>query len=326
MTVARAGKMSLVGLVVLLLVVLALSMALGAVSIDIRDVWRGLLGTGDPSTQVIVRHIRVPRALLAACVGAALGSAGAALQVSLRNPLAEPYLLGVSGGAAVGAVGAVALGAAGLGAIALSAFVGAMLAVGIVLVLGRAGGTERLLMAGVVTGTFANAVIMVLLADAGPTAQRSALWWMMGSVSVAQWRDVAWIAVMLLLVGGALVHQARSLDLLALGPETAASLGVDPERAVRRTFVLASLLAAATVATAGLVGFVGLMVPHLARRVAAPGGTRAVVVFSALLGAIVVLAADLVARVANPPTEYPLGAITALFGVPFFLWLLRGAR
>lgn len=313
-------------LVVAALVAFGASVALGAVSLSPGDVWQALLGHGEPSTLVIVREIRLPRAALAAGIGAALGVSGASLQVALRNPLAEPYLLGVSGGAAVGAVGAVALGVAALGGIAGFAFVGAMVAVGVVLVLGRGGGAERLLMAGVVTGTFANAVIMVLLADAGPTAQRSALWWMMGSVAVARWSDVAFIGAALLVAGGTILHHARSLDLLALGHETAASLGVDPERTVRRTFVLASLLAAMTVATAGLVGFVGLMVPHLARRWQRHQGTRATMAFAAILGALLVLVADLAARLVRAPSELPLGAITALFGVPFFLWLLRGAR
>ena len=313
-------------MVAVLLLAVILSIGLGTVRIEPGDVWRALVGDADASTAVIVRDLRLPRALLAAAVGAALGASGAALQVSLRNPLAEPYLLGVSGGAAVGAVAAVTVGVAGLGGIAGFAFLGAMLAVGLVLVLGRGGGSERLLMAGVVTGTFANAVIMVLLSDAGPTAQRGALWWMMGSVAVAQWRDVAFLVAALALAGGALLHQARALDLLALGPETAASLGVHPERVVQRTFVLASLLAATTVATAGLVGFVGLMVPHLARRWQRHQGVRATMTVAALLGAILVLVADLIARLVRAPGELPLGAITALFGVPFFFWLLRTSR
>jgi iron complex transport system permease protein len=319
-------RVGVVGLLVLLLGAVVLSVGLGAVALDPGDVVRALWGEGDASTGIIVREIRLPRALLAAVVGAALGASGAALQVSLRNPLAEPYLLGVSGGAAVGAVGAVTVGVAGLGGIAGFAFLGAMLAVGVVLVLGRGGGSARLRMAGVVTGTFANALIMVLLSDAGPTAQRGALWWMMGSVAVAQWRDVAFLSVALVVAGGALLHQARALDLLSLGHETAASLGVHPERVVQRTFVLASVLAATTVATAGLVGFVGLMVPHLARRWQRHQGVRSTMAVAALLGAILVLVADLVARLARAPGELPLGAITALFGVPFFFWLLRAAR
>lgn len=309
-----------------LVVALALSLMAGAVPVDPGTVWAAVTGGSDSPAHAIVRDLRLPRALLAALLGAALGTAGASLQATLRNPLAEPWLLGVSGGAAVGAVMAASLGAQGLGVISLCAFGGALGAVSVVLALARGGSTERLLMAGVVAGAFANAAIMLVLADAGPTAQRSALWWMMGSVAVAQWRDVAWLAGALGLAGGLLLHQARRLDLLMLGADTAASLGVDPERTVRRTFVLASLLAAATVATAGLVGFVGLIVPHVARRIVRGGGARGTLVVAAVAGAILVVLADLLARTVRPPSELPLGAVTALFGVPFLLTLLRRTR
>ncbi len=310
----------------LLLVALGLSLMVGAVPVDPGTVWEAMTRGGDEPAHAIVRDLRLPRALLAALLGGALGIAGGSLQATLRNPLAEPWLLGVSGGAAVGAVIAASAGARGLGVISLCAFGGALAAVSVVLALARGGSTERLLMAGVVAGAFANAAIMVLLADAGPTAQRSALWWMMGSVAVAQWRDVAWLAGALGVAGGVLLHEARQLDLLMLGADTAASLGVDPERAVRRTFVLASLLAAATVATAGLVGFVGLLVPHVARRVVRGGGARGTLVVAAVAGAVLVVLADLLARTVRPPSELPLGAVTALFGVPFLLLLLRRTR
>ncbi len=312
-----------------LVAALAAGLALGASSLPLSDVSAALMGQGTPEAVLIVRELRLPRVLLASGVGAALGGAGAVLQVTLANPLAEPYLLGVSGGAAVGAVTALALGVSALGALSGFAFAGAMAAVAIILMLARVGGTAplgRLLMAGVVTGTFANAVIMVLLADAAPTAQRNALWWMMGSVANARWTDVAWLWGIGAVVGGLLLHRARALDVIALGTETAASLGVDPERTVRGAFVMASLLAAATVSTAGLVGFVGLIVPHLARGVIHRGGTRTVITVAALLGSLVVVLADIVARMARAPTELPLGAITAVFGVPFFLWLLRRTR
>jgi iron complex transport system permease protein len=179
-----------------------------------------------------------------------------------------------------------------------------------------------LLMAGVIIGAFANAAIMVMLAGAPPNMTRNALWWMMGSVSDAAWSRVGWLAVYLTLGGGALVWRARDIDILALGAEPAASLGLDAERAGRRIFLLSSLIAAATVAAAGLVGFVGLVVPHLVRA-AGIRHHRALLLGSALAGAALVLAADLVARVAHPPTELPLGAVTALLGVPFFLAQLR---
>ena len=317
-------------LVVGLLVAVSFSLALGAVSLPLADVWRGLTGTGDATAGAIVRELRLPRTALGALVGAALGASGTTLQSTLRNPLAEPYLLGVSGGAAVGAVLATAAGLSAVGVISTFAFVGALGAVGLVLLLARQGPALRdprtLLMAGVVTGAFANAVIMVTLAQASASEQRGALWWMMGSIAAARWQDVTWLAGALAVLGGILLHLARELDVVALGPETATSLGVDADRAASRFFVLASLLAAATVSTAGLVGFVGLIVPHLARAMTRQANARTAMVAAAMLGAMLVLAADIVARTARPPAELPLGAITAILGVPFFLWQLRRIR
>ena len=298
----------------------------GPVSIPAADVWSALAGRGDSSTVTIVRSLRLPRTILAALVGAALAMAGSALQGSLRNPLAEPYLLGVSGGAATGAVIAVVLGVHSAAFIPLAAFGGAMLAVIVVLVLGRTagGGSDGrvLLMSGVVVGAFANAAIMVTLATAPANEIRGALWWMMGSVSDADWRQVAWLAAYAGLAGSALVFVSRDIDLLALGDDSAAALGLDVDRAGARVFLLASLLAAATVAAAGLVGFVGLVVPHIVR---ASGlrHHREGILGSALVGAILVIAADLAARTLRAPAELPLGAVTALIGVPFFLSRLR---
>jgi iron complex transport system permease protein len=320
----------LLALGVLLVVAGVASVAVGAVSLSVADVWNAAWGRGDPSAVSIVRDLRLPRTALAVLVGAALGTSGTALQATLRNGLAEPYLLGVSGGAAVGAVLAVGVGLEGVGSIATAAFVGALTATAIVLALGRdaqgARNPASLLMAGVVTGAFSNAVIMVVLAQSTPTAQKNALWWMMGSVASARWPDVAWLGVAVVVLGGALVHYARQLDVLALGSDAAASLGVDADRGAMRFFVLASLLAAATVATSGLVGFVGLIVPHVARSFVRTGSSRATVAVAALAGAGLVLVADLVARLARAPSELPLGAITALLGVPFFLWQLRRVR
>ena len=310
-----------------LLAAVAISLSLGAVALSPREVWQGLTGVGDVTAVAIVRDLRLPRTVLGAFVGAALGASGTALQSTLRNPLAEPYLLGVSGGAAVGAVLATAAGVTGVGVISAFAFAGALVAVALVLLLARQRPGNQdprtLLMAGVVIGAFANAVIMVALAQASATEQRGALWWMMGSIATARWQDVAWLGGAVALVGGAMVHRARDLDVIALGPETASSLGVHAERAGARFFLLASLLAAATVATAGLIGFVGLIVPHLARGLRHRAGARATTVAAAVLGAILVLGADVVARLARAPAELPLGAITALLGVPFFLRQLR---
>ena len=317
-----------IALVGLLLLIALIAVARGAVSLSLDAVIDALRGEGDPTAIAIVRDLRLPRIALAALVGAGLGASGAALQGALRNPLAEPYLLGVSGGAAVGAVIAFAFGVTTDALITLAAFAGGVAAVFVALAVARVGGrTTRadlrtLLIAGVIVGAFANAAIMVALANASPNNIRGALWWMMGSAVDANWQRVTWLAVSVFLAGSALVYWAREIDVLSLGEDTAASLGVDAERAGKRAFILAALLAAATVAGAGLIGFVGLVVPHLARGM----GLRAhrpLILAAALIGATLVVAADLAARTVAPPTELPLGAITALLGVPFFLVQLR---
>lgn len=306
------------------------AIAIGAVDISLAAVFAALAGIGDPTAIAIVRDLRLPRVVLGALVGAGLGASGAALQGALRNPLAEPYLLGVSGGAAVGAVIAFALGVVNDAAITLAAFLGGIAAVFVALAVARVGGrsvradVRTLLIAGVIVGAFANAAIMVALASSEPNTVRGALWWMMGSAADATWPRVVWLSASVLAAGGGLVYWAREIDVLSLGEDTAASLGVDAERAGRRVFLLAALLAAATVAAAGLVGFVGLIVPHIARRL----GLRAhrpLVIAAAFIGATLVVAADLAARTVAAPTELPLGAITALLGVPFFLIQLRKA-
>jgi iron complex transport system permease protein len=313
-----------VALVVLVLAIAAV--AYGAVPIGAHAVVDAIGGRGDPVTVAIVRTLRLPRAVLALLVGAGLGMAGAALQGALRNALAEPYLLGVSGGAAVGAVAAVALGASGPLILPLASFAGAALAIAVALLVARASGGRAdprvLLMAGVIVGAFANAAIMVLLSNAPPNAVRNALWWMMGSVADAGWLTVGWLAVYVALGGALLLWLARDIDILSLGEESAAALGVDAQHSSRSIFLIAALLSAATVAAAGLVGFVGLVVPHLVRSLGVRRH-RALIAGAALIGAGLVVAADLVARLARPPAELPLGAVTALLGVPFFLVQLR---
>ncbi|MHB0949365.1 MAG: FecCD family ABC transporter permease, partial [Gemmatimonadaceae bacterium] len=255
-------------LVAALVMVSVLGLMLGATVIAPARVWHALTGTADPTALAVVRALRLPRIALAALVGAGLGISGAALQGSLRNPLAEPYLLGVSGGAAVGAAMAFALGAPPV-LLPIAAFIGAAAAVSITLLVARVSGVRAeprvLLTAGVVVGAFANAVIMVSLAHLPADTVRNALWWMMGSVAGASWVEVRWLAGYLLLGALALVAWARDVDILTLGEDAAAGLGVDVDRAARRIYLVAALVAAATVSAAGLVGFVGLVVPHLAR-------------------------------------------------------------
>ena len=302
-----------------------LAIAVGTIPVPVSTIWDALRGTGDTQLTYVVRALRLPRVVMASLVGVGLGMSGAALQGTMRNPLAEPYLLGVSGGAAVGAVLAQAAGVAG-GFLPLAAFVGAIVAVLAAFVVAHAAGARGdprvLLMAGVVVGAFANAAIMVILANAEPNTVRNALWWMMGSVGEATWPQIAVLLGYIVVGGGVLIALGREVDVLALGEEAAAGLGLNVDTAIRRVFLVASLLAAATVAAAGLVGFVGLVVPHIARAFGLRKH-RPLLLASALVGATLVVSADLLGRVLRPPAELPLGAVTALVGVPFFLAKLR---
>ncbi len=318
--IALAGAVAVAALV---------GVAGGAVPMPLADVWGALVGRGDATDVAIVHALRLPRVALGLVVGAGLAASGTALQATLRNPLAEPYLLGVSGGAAMGAVLAVSLGLSAPSLIPLAAFIGALAAVVVVLLVARAVGGSAdprvLLMAGVVVGAFCTAAIMVALATAPENTVRGALWWMMGSLADAQWTSLRWIALYVGVGIALLVLWSREVDVLALGDEAAASLGVEVEQSTRRIFLVASLLAAATVAGAGLIGFVGLIVPAIARALGARN-TRQAVLAAALAGAALVVGADLLARTVLRPAELPLGAVTALIGVPFFLWRLRGLR
>ncbi|MEP7000292.1 MAG: iron ABC transporter permease [bacterium] len=299
--------------------------AIGILQLSMHDVINGIVGVGAPMPVAVVRTLRLPRVLLAALVGGGLGASGAALQGATRNKLAEPYLLGVSGGAAVGAVLASAFHAP-LVLVPVAGFAGALAAVALTLIVARASGgrgdARVVLMAGVVVGAFANSVIMVALANADASAVRGALWWMMGSVAEATWVQVQSLAVFVAIGVGALLALGRAIDVLALGEDTAAGLGIDVARVSLGVYVAGALLAAGTVSAAGLVGFVGLLVPHLVR-LAGARTHRTIIGAAALAGASLVVCADLIARVALPPAELPLGAVTALIGVPFFLALLR---
>ena len=315
-------------LIGVLLVAVLLGLALGSVPLSPVAVLRALVGTGDATTLAIVDGLRVPRVALGVVVGAGLAASGTALQATLRNPLAEPYLLGVSGGAAMGAVLTVVTGFTSPVFLPLAAFVGAALAVAVVLLVARAAGgrsdPRMLLMAGVVVGAFCTAAIMVMLATAPEGAVRGALWWMMGSLGDARWVGVLSVAMYVVVGIALLLLWGRDLDVLSLGEEAAASLGLDVDVATRRVYLTASLLAAATVAGAGLIGFVGLVVPAIARALGVRG-SRATVIAASLIGGALVVVADVIARTVASPAELPLGAVTALVGVPFFLWRLRAS-
>ena len=314
-------------LLLALFVAMLIAIAIGTIRVPISAIVEAFQG-GQSTPATVVRSLRIPRVVLAALVGAGLGVSGASLQGTMRNPLAEPYLLGVSGGAAVGAVFATVLGL-GFALVPVAAFVGAIIAVLAAFFVARAAGSRGdarvLLMAGVVVGAFANAAIMVVLANAEANVVRNALWWMMGSVADATWGQIEVLAAYVFVGGTALVVLGRRIDVLALGEDAAAGLGLHVDRSIRDVFILSSLVAAATVSAAGLIGFVGLVVPHIARGLGARHH-RALIAASGIVGATLVVLADLLSRILLPPAELPLGAVTALVGVPFFLAKLRHLR
>jgi len=309
-------------------VALLVAVRLGAVPLSLRQVWDGVRGSGDATTIAIVRRLRLPRAVLAAMVGGSLAASGATFQALLRNPLAEPYILGISGGAAVGAVFAIALlgAAASGGIVAACALAGAVLAIVLVFriaaVVGQALDTRILLLAGVVVGAFFNACILLALTFADADAFRSAIFWMMGSFSGATWRGIGLLAAAMVPGLAVLLALARPLNLLSVGEETAAYLGTRVERTKLLAYGTASLLTASAVAVSGVIGFVGLVVPHVVRMLWG-ADHRFLLPASVLAGAAFVVLADTLARTAAAPTELPVGVVTAFVGVPFFIYLLR---
>jgi len=301
---------------------------LGAVSLSLRTMLDALAGKGDPAAVTIVRELRLPRALQAGLAGAALAVSGATFQALLRNPLAEPYILGVSSGAAAGAVLTVVTGWSlrFVWSLPAAAFAGAVLSMLLVFRIafsvGRALDTRVLLLAGVVVSAFLVAVIWLVLTFADTESVRSAIFWMMGSHANASWQSVGILGAALIPALAVLFALARPLNLLAIGEPTAAYLGTHVERAKLAAFGTATLLTAASVSVSGTIGFVGLMVPHAVRLVWG-NDHRGLLPCSALAGAAFLIAADLLARSVAGANELPVGIVTALIGVPCFVFLLR---
>ncbi len=317
---------ALLGLAVVL--VFLLSIRLGSVDLSTGEVFAALLGEGDINVRRIVVDLRAPRALMGILVGGGLSLSGAVFQALLRNPLAEPYILGISGGAATGAVLALAMGlAASLSwALPAAAFAGALLAIVLVLRVATAADdrvdVRVLLLAGVVVGAFFAACISFVLSISDARTVRSAVLWMMGSLAGSDWRTVLMVTLYTLPAAIALLGLARPLNLFLIGEETAGYLGANVERVKRIAYVLASLLTAAGVAATGVIGFVGLIVPHSIRLLVG-ADYRVLLPLSFLAGAVFLTLADVVARTVMSPAEVPIGVITAFVGVPLFLLLLR---
>jgi iron complex transport system permease protein len=284
------------------------------------------LGSARAPTLEIVLEIRLPRVLLAALVGAGLAAAGAMLQALLQNPLADPYVLGISGGATLFGVAALALGVGlGPGAVPGAAFLGALAATGVLYWIARPAGRvppHALLLTGVVLNAFAGSLIVFVTLALDPSRMASVLLWLVGSVRHVDPWMLGGVAV-LLAIGLALgMRDAYALNLMSLGDEMASHLGVEIRRVRPRVLLATALMIGSSVAASGLIGFVGLVVPHLLRLVLG-SDHRILVPASALAGASLLVLADTAARTLLAPVELPVGALTALLGGPFFLFLLR---
>lgn len=322
------------GIVVLLLVVATVAVCFGSVNVGVGRVltvlWYDLRGDGarvDPLDQLIVWNLRLPRVLLAGTVGVALALAGAALQGLVRNPLADPYVIGVSSGGALGAVLVMAYGASVLGGMSVTgaAFGGAMLMLVAVFAFAQRGGAftdSRLVLAGVALGYVAMAATSFAQLEARPGEIRGILFWTMGSVSGARWSTLAVPVVVTAACGGWLLTRARGLNALALGDDDAVAVGVNLRGFRLGLLVVAALLTAVAVSSAGGVGFVGLVVPQAVRMLVG-GDHRRLLPLSALAGALLLVGVDVVARTVLSPDELPLTIFTALLGGPFFLLLMR---
>ncbi|TSD47593.1 iron ABC transporter permease [Rhodococcus sp. KBS0724] len=329
----------LIGLTVALVIVAVLSACIGQVPTSPLEVLSSIMHRigldigpmpAHPSGEVTLWEVRFPRVVLAICVGAALGCSGALLQGVFANPLAEPGVIGVSSGAAVGASAVIVVGGSFVAgwAIAAAAFVSGLVTTAIVYLFARhEGRTEvvTLVLTGVAVNAFAGGLIAFFTFIASPSARDQIVFWQLGSLNGATWSSVMVVAPMAVAGIAATMAIASRLDLLALGEHAARHLGVNVERLRQLAVLIVALLVSASVAFTGIILFVGLVVPHLMRIVVGPGH-RALIPASALTGALVLLLADLGSRSLIDNADLPLGMLTALVGGPFFFWLLRRTR
>jgi cobalamin transport system permease protein len=313
----RRPLSAVTGALLLLAAAVTVGLLVGGVHLSLRELLAG------EETARLVASLRAPRVALAALVGACLAVAGAALQALLKNPLADPFLLGTSGGAAVGAALA-AVGGFSPFVSPAAAFAGAVLSSLTVAALARRGGRldlQRLLLAGLIANAFFSAVLLAVFSVASGQTARTMLFWMMGSLADATPGRVLALAPYAAVGFSVLAAFAARLNLFAVGEENAAALGVDVESSKRVVFLASSLVTGAAVAFAGIIGFVGLLVPHAARALVG-NDQRILLPVSAIGGAALLVAADALSRSAFAPSELPVGAVTAAIGAPVFAWLL----
>ncbi|MDT0438176.1 MULTISPECIES: FecCD family ABC transporter permease [Streptomyces] len=333
----RATGLLYTALAAMLVAAVTVAVSTGTVAVPARDVWdvvlRHLTGGADrldPLQDQIVWDLRLPRVLVAAVVGAGLGVIGVALQALVRNPLADPYMLGITPGASLGAVLVSATGSTALSGLGMTggAFVASVLTMGAVFVIAQRGGRltdTRLILAGVAVGYLAVAATSFVQLQTDPQRIAGIMFWLMGSLAGAEWSDLRLPTAALVLGTLWLFTQGRSLNALMAGDDTAAGLGVDVHRLRRRLLVVTSLMTATVVVVAGGLGFVGLVIPHIAR-LAVGAEHRRVLPTSLLTGAVFLVLVDLAGRTVARPDELPVGIFTAAVGVPVLLWLLRRAR
>jgi iron complex transport system permease protein len=312
-------------LLALTLIAMCVSLAVGSVHLPLGSVLKVLEGGGDPLTRTLVLELRLPRAVAAFATGGLLALAGALMQVLLRNPLADPYILGVSGGAAVGALLSLLLGVAGFW-VSGSAFLGALVSMLIVFVLahGRGGWTPtRLLLTGIVVAFGWGAAVSLLLVLSSDASLRSMLFWLMGDLS---YRSGGWPELAIVIAGlGVCLPFARHLNVLARGETLAEALGISVRPLTIAIYIAASLFTAAAVTEAGAIGFVGLVIPHMLRLISG-SDHRTLLPGAVLLGGSLLMLADTLARSLLAPQQLPVGVVTATIGVPLFLYLLNRAR
>lgn len=337
-------RLTLLVLSALLLISVTVAVSLGPVPISAQDVWSiaaykiGFISKGEWSTasENIVWLIRFPRVLLALVVGGGLAIVGVTLQAMVRNPLADPYILGISSGASVGAVLAIGGGVFALFgplAVSFAAFLGAIATFVIVVLLASVGGritSRNLVLAGVGIGyVFSGITSFITLTSDKRQLAGQVLAWTLGSLARANWFDLTLPSLVLLIISLYLVLQARNLNALAIGDETATTLGVNVPSFRRQLFTLIALMIGVMVAVSGAIGFIGLMVPHIIRFVIRPDHRR-VLPISLFVGSIFLIWADVIARgfhsPVDAPIELPVGVVTAVVGGPFFLWLMWRAR
>lgn len=307
------------------LVCLIISLASGSVSLSLGDVTNALLRPADDLATRLIWDLRLPRALNAFVTGGLLALAGVLMQVLLRNPLADPYVLGTSGGAAVGALGMIMLGATST-FIAPAAFVGALLSMLLVFSLGqgtRGAGTDRLLLTGIVIASAWGALISLLLALSEQHNVHAMLFWLMGDLSQSQMPGWAGMVLVALILG--CLAMARDLNVLTQGEIAARSLGVHVRRLHGLIYFVAALATATAVTQAGSIGFIGLVVPHMVRRLLG-SDHRFLLPAATMAGGSLLMLADTLARTMLAPRQLPVGVLTALIGVPVFLYLLRLRR